>query len=124
MSEDTGLVLYFIPEYRLPLISVNYLALYTKNDVEAKAFTRFGPGRVFVVYDLSGEREMMLDNDIYFSRVLLGGRYRVVGDEIHLTPLQYYPDRSGVNTTIFLRTEDYSLIDPYYWFPEFFPRSE
>jgi len=118
VSENPKIVLYLVPEYRIPLPSINYLALYVNDGVETKALAEFGNGLMFFIYDLTDSREMWkLGSGISHSGRLLGGTYQVAGGEIRL----HHPDQLGNNSIIFRRVESYESIDPYYGLPEFFP---
>jgi len=121
LSENPRIVLYFTPEYRLPVPSIHYLALFTIDDVEIKAVAHFGPGRLVVIDDIRDTRGIGGGRSSY-TGTLIGGSYQLVGNEIHFRPSEHCQERLGVRRIIFHRIDDYEPIDPYYWYPEFFPR--
>lgn len=122
MSEEPRIVLYFNPEYRLPLLGPHYLGVYTLDGVETKVVVEFGNGPRFSILDLTEPREYRTGSGINHSGRLLIGDYRVRRDEIHYTLTPPFQTRLRMSEIIFRRIEDYEPIDPYYWFPEFFPR--
>ena len=125
VSEEPRIVLYFKPEYRLPVATPNYLGIYTLNDVDTKVFARFGNGLQFAIYDLSEPRDVAKTGDgIWHSGRLIAGTYRLVRDEIHYIMSPYLQEQLGVDVIVFRQVEDYEPINSYYWFPNFFPRSE
>ena len=124
MSEEPRIVLYLKPEYRLPIAGPNYLGTYTIDGVDRKVFVSFGPGLSFALYDLTEPRAGGRMGGVSHSGSPFGGTYRVVRDEIHVTITLALQERLGLETRtiIFRRVEDHDPIDPYYWFPYFFPR--
>jgi len=120
MSEEPRIVLYFKPEYRIPIGMPSYLGLYTLDGVDTKIFAHFGNGPVFTVYGLEG----LSERGGIIGLGIIGGSYRVSGDEIRLMLFQEHVEQFGFSTVIFRLIEDYEPIDPYYWFPQFFPRTE
>ena len=120
MSEEPRIILFFKPEYYLPSIGAAYIGLYTIDDVETKVFITLGNGlriRLFPTSALS-ERGIMGDYS------LLSCNYRIVNNEIHCRLVPGSQERLGIETIIFTRLETYDPVDPYYWFPHFFPRNE
>ena len=125
VSEDPRIVLFLKPEYQIPVGPLSFLGLYTIDGVETKVFAAFGNGLRFAIYDLTEPRGTgRTGGGINHSGLMLSGTYRVVGNEIHYTLHQEHIERLGINRIIFHRVEDYEPIDPYYWLPDFFPRSE
>jgi len=120
MSYEPRIVLYFKSEYRVPDRLI-YVGFYTIDEVETKVFAHFGRGQRFTVNDSAGMTE---GGGILGSGRLLSGSYRVVRNEIHYTLTPHYQEQLGIETIIFQRLETYNPIDPYYWFPQFFPRSD
>ena len=121
VSEEPRIVLFFKPEYRIPVGPLSYLGFYTVEGVETKIFANFGNGLRFEIFNLTGLSE---EGGIVGSGRLLVGNYRVAGSEIRYTLTPYFQERLGISTIVFRLMEDYDPIDPYYWFPHFFPRSE
>ena len=123
MSEDPHIVLYFKPEYRMPVGMPSYLGFYTIEGVETKVFARFGNGMQFTIYRLDG----ITEGGILGMGRLISGTYRVRGNEIRYTfheTIQVYGEQPERQFTIFRPLETYTSIDPYDWFPHFFPREE
>jgi len=121
MSEEPKIVLYLKPEYRIPIGPPSYLGFYILDGVETKVIAHFGNGLRFRLYDHTGLRE---DGGISGSGLIIGD-YRVVRNEIHYTLTPYFQEQIGVKIIIFHNVEDnYDPIDPYDWFPHFFPRSD
>ena len=54
MSENPHIVLYFKPEYQIPIGMPAYLGIYTVDGVEVKIFAHFGNGMQFEIFNLTG----------------------------------------------------------------------
>jgi len=121
VSEEPRMVLFLKPQYRILEDWPWYIGLYTQDSIEIKIFAHFGPGTMLEIYNLSGLRD---DGGISGAGWLLAGSYRMVRDEIHYSLFQSSAERLGVQTIVLHRVEEYDPIDPYYWFPHFFPREE
>ena len=121
VSEEPRMVLFLKPQYRISENWPRYIGLYTQDNIETKMFARFGPGTIIEIFNLTGLRE---DGGIRGDERLFAGSYQVVRDEIHYSLFQSSAERLGVQTIVFHRVEEYDPIDPYYWFPHFFPREE
>jgi len=111
MSEDPHIILYFKPEYRLPFPHISYIGFYTVDGVETRVFAHFGNGMRFTIYGLDG----ITEGGGIRGLGIIGGRYRIRGGEMHLSHMD--------ETIIFRPLETYTPIDPYDWFPHFFPRT-
>jgi len=122
VSEEPRIVLFLMPEYRLPVGMPEFIALYTIEDVETKVFVLFGNGLEFEILDYTGRCGEI--GALVRGAVLLSGTYRVVRNEIHWSLLPTFRERLGVSTVIFRQIENYNPIDPYDWSPQFFPRTE
>jgi len=120
VSDEPRIMFYFKPQYRILDGWPTYIGLYTLDSVETKVFAYFGNGLRFAIYNLSSLRE---DGGLS-GLALFGGSYQVIRDEIHLRLPQPFVEQFGTQTIIFRRVEEYDPIDPYYWFPHFFPREE
>jgi len=120
VSEEPHIVLFFKPQYRLPIYRPIYLGLYVIDGVETKVVLSFGHGTRFAVQSLEALEEGVVSLD----HRLLVGIYRVMGDEIRYTLTQPFQERLGIDRIWFRRVEYYDPIDPYYWSPHFFPRTE
>jgi len=123
VSEEPRIVLFLRPEYRIPIGMPSYVGFYTIDDVETKVFAHFGTGLGLEIYHITGLRRSggISGGD----NLLLSGSYRVVNDQIRFRASRWHEGQWEESTTItFHRLEYYDPIDPYYWFPHFFPRSE
>jgi len=120
VSEEPRIVLFFKPEYRIPVGMPSYIGIYVLDGVETKIFAHFGNGLRFRIQHLDSltVRGGLTDSS------LLEGNYRVTGEEIRYTLTTPFQERLGIRTIVFRLMDDYDPIDPYYWFPHFFPRSE
>jgi len=121
VSDEPRIVLYLMPEYRIPDGILEYLGLYTLNGVETKVLVPFGNGLQFEIYDYTRRSNT---GGLVAQQILLAGTYRVVRDEIHWSLFPTSQERAGVDTIVFRRVENYDPIDPYYWSPYFFPRTD
>jgi len=122
-SEEPNITLFFRPEYRnvpTQFDNFSYLGLYVVGDEELRVFVTFGNGPRFRIQEFKYSNKG--DNISIFP--LFIGNWRVVGDQIHYTLTPHFQEQLGITTIIFHRLEYYDPIDPYYWFPHFFPRSE
>ena len=122
-SEDPHIVLYLRPEYRIPIDMPGFIGLYTIDGVETKVFARFGNGSRFTI---RGVEELSQGGRIR-NLPIITGRYRVhrVPEvEIHYNLSPVDAERLGMTTITFRRVRNHDPIDPYYWFPRFFPRTE
>ena len=127
VSEEPRIMFYFKPQYRILDGWPTYIGLYTLDSVETKVFAYFGNGLWFNVFHNIGLSEtggLIGWIPEGGGGPLLAGSYRVVRDEIHYTLTPYFQEQLGIQTIIFYRVEEYDPIDPYYWFPHFFPREE
>jgi hypothetical protein len=118
VSEEPRIVLFFKPEYRTPRAR-GYLGLYTIDDVETKVFARMHYGVRFSI----NPADAMTEDGVWLIPLFVGD-YRMVDDEFHyrLTPM--FQERLGIDTIVFHRVYDYDPIDPYYWFPWYYQRTE
>ena len=124
-SDEPRITLYFMPEYRSSgdryFFGVN-LGFFLHDGVERRVHTDFGSvcsGSSFVLVDRDMHRELRLiygDRTIFYEAVLISGRYRIVGNEMHYYDL-WLPDnrRSALRTIVFRQVEDYMPIDPDEW---------
>ena len=115
------MTLFLKPQYQIFEDLPWYIGLYAQDGVYTKMFAAFGPGTMIEIYNLTGLRG---DGGISGDERLFAGRYQVVRDEIHYSLFQSSAERLGVQTIVLHRVEEYDPIDPYYWFPHFFPREE
>jgi len=120
VSEEPRIVLFLKQEYRIPVASPSYPALYELDGVELKVFVSISTGPQFGIYHLGS----LSEGGGPSGPALLIGPYRVVANEIRYTLNPPFQERLGISTIVFRLMEDYDPIDPYYWFPHFFPRSE
>ena len=107
-SEAPDIVLYIVPEYLFYKHPYNHLGIYTTSSgEEIKVFTRFLIRvAVFGIYEITGLRE---DGAINSDKVLFGGNFRVVDDQLYLSSNSEY--------IIFNKITDYEPINPNDWFP-------
>jgi len=120
VSDEPQIVLFFKPQYRLPIYTPTYLGLYVIDGVEAKVFLEFYFGTRFSV----NPQETLTEVGVQGGHTLLVGDYDVIGDEIRYTLTPFFRERLGIDRIWFRRVEYYDPIDPYYWSPHFFPRTE
>ena len=123
MSEEPRIVLYFKPEYSINVGPPTYFGIYTIDGVERKVFVRFGAGLQFSIFDLTEPRGSDIASGVSHSGILLGGSYRVIGEEIRYRLFQESVEILGLNEIIFRRIEEYDPIDPE-WVANFVPRPE
>ena len=121
VSDEPRMVLFLKPQYQIFEDLPWYIGLYAQDGVDTKMFAAFGPGTIIEFFDLTGLRE---DGGIRGSGLLLAGGYRMVRGEFHFRLNPAFQERLGIQTIVLQRVEYYDPIDPYYWFPHFFPREE
>ena len=115
------MTLFLKPQYRILEDWPWYIGLYTQDNIETKMVARFGPATIIEIYDLPEESETGRTRG---SVLLLAGGYRMVRDEFHFSLDPVFQEQLGIQTIVLHRVEEYDPIDPYYWFPHFFPREE
>jgi len=120
MSEEPQIMLFFKPQYRIPVHTQRFLGLYIIDGVELKVFVGMSHGPRFTIHP----KEALTEGGGLGDPILLIGDYRVRRGEIHYTLTPHFQELLGIDTIIFRRVEYYDPIDPYYWSPHFFPRTE
>ena len=121
VSDEPIMVLFLKPQYRILEDWPWYIGLYTQDNIETKIFAHFGPGTMIAVFDHTWLSET---GGILGSGRLLAGGYRMVRGEFHFSLNPVFQEQLGIQTIVLHRVEEYDPIDPYYWFPHFFPREE
>ena len=122
-SKEPPIVLYLDPDYQHPQGRREYLGLYTINGEDVKIFVVFGNGMRFHIYNHIALSENAIRGGYPYS--LLTGNFRVINNQIRYRPFPLSQERMGTkNMIIFNRIEDYDLIDPLEWFPNWNPEPD
>ena len=127
-SDEPKIILYFMPDYRVPGSTNRYLGFFYENGLKRRVLTtqRNAPG--FSIHDV----DILVDFVTTYmpgasfasagtasaGSSILSGSHRIVGEELHLNLTAHSRERLGIRTIIFRQIEDYEPINPDEWFPD------